>query len=128
MGISRSVILVTTHPDTADLYGLALEQAGFAVHCCGEPVQALMPFEPHAPLAVVVHFRPKDDPLQIGGSLRRAWPQAVLLGLFSMQLPVAALKTVLETFDDVVMIPCSPDALIARLARLEVSRRNTSSA
>ncbi|HSL21843.1 MAG TPA: hypothetical protein VK886_09920 [Vicinamibacterales bacterium] len=119
---------MTAHPDTADLYGLALEQAGFAVLSCNEPQQALAPRDLHAPLAIVVHFRPKDDPLQIGGSLRRAWPQAVLLGLFSMQLPVTALKNVLETFDDVVMIPCSPDALISRLARLEVGRRNQNSA
>jgi hypothetical protein len=43
-------------------------------------------------------------------------------------LPVALLKHVLDHFDDVIMIPCSPDALVARVMRLQEKKRKQMSA
>lgn len=125
MGESRPpVLLVTSHPDTAELYGFALEHAGFSVRCVPETDEAVDTCRAAPPLAVIVHFRPRHDPLAVGTALRQASVHAALLGLFSMQLPISTLSKVLESFDDVVMIPCAPDALVDRLTRV-VQRKRT---
>lgn len=117
------VLLVTSHADTAELYGFALEHAGFSVRCVPETDEAVDTCRATPPLAVIVHFRPKHDPLAVGSALRQASIQPALLGLFSMRLPIATLTKVLESFDDVVMIPCSPDTLIERLTKVMERRR-----
>jgi hypothetical protein len=62
---------------------------------------------------------PQHDAVALGALLREGRPDTVLVGLFSMQLPMSALKQLLEVFDDIVLIPCAPDALVSRIKRLE---------
>lgn len=128
MGNGRSVIFVSNHEDTADLYAFALEQAGYAPHCSPDIHAALTVLGSSAPLAVIVHLLPRHDPAAIGALLRQGRSATVLIGLLSMQLPVETLTHVLEVFDDVVLIPCSPDALVARVAKLEQAKRRQQSA
>jgi DNA-binding response OmpR family regulator len=117
-----SVVLVSNHEDTADLYSYALEEAGFAVACASDHLAALDSIAGAQPLAVVVHLFPYDDPLAIGTLLRRRAPDIVLVGLVSVQLSIATLRAALTIFDDVVMIPCAPDALVDHVRRLEKKR------
>lgn len=121
-------MIVTTHADTAELYAFALEHAGFAVRCVPTPDEAVPACLDTPPMAVVIHVSPRVNAEAIGTALRRASPSTALIGLFSMQLPMTSLKTVLDAFDDVVMIPCSPDALVARLGRLLERKRRQASA
>jgi DNA-binding response OmpR family regulator len=118
------ILLISRHADTRDLYGYALEQAGFA--CKGIPSipDAVAQARQASPAALVVQLHPSDDPAEIGQQIREAVPRAALIGLVSMQLPVSTLKQVLASFDDVVLIPCSPDALVARLTRLLRTRNS----
>jgi DNA-binding response OmpR family regulator len=118
VGDPRCVLLVTNHPDTADLYAFALNRAGFTVTSAATPGEALKTCHDAPPDAVIVHFAPAENPAKIGESLRQSNPHMILIGLFSMQLPMTALQHVLQTFDDVILIPCPPDALVTRLQRL----------
>lgn len=125
----RAVLLVSNHPDTVELYAFALEHAGFSCRGIRTTAEALASARQSAPLAIVLHIHPSEDPAEVGRSLRQAAPLAALIGLFSMQLPLASLKHVLQSFDDVLLIPCSPDALVARLLTLlETKRRRQESA
>jgi DNA-binding response OmpR family regulator len=121
-------MLVTDHDDTAELYTLALEHAGFAVQRFHEPAEVVRASRTTPPLAVVVHFSPRQDPAAVGVTLRSVGFRTVLLGLFSIQLPLTALRDVLETFDDVIMIPCSPEALVTRIVRLGERKAKQASA
>jgi DNA-binding response OmpR family regulator len=116
------VVLVSNHEDTADLYTYALEEAGYAVTCASDHLAALDSIARARPLAVVVHLFPYDDPLAIGALLRRRAPGIVLVGLVSVQLSMAILRAALTIFDDVVMIPCAPDALVDHVKRLDKKR------
>lgn len=128
MGEQRLVLLVTEHDDTAELYQLGLEQAGFLVQRCGAVEEATDVCRLSAPTAIVVHFTPRHDPAAAGVLLRAGNPRAVLIGLFSIQLPLASLRRVLDTFDDVIIIPCTPDALVARVVRLKERKQKQASA
>ena len=128
MAGTRPVVFVSNHQDTADLYAFALEEAGFAVVCAPDIASALAVIGAEPPTAIVVHFVPRNDPAAIGALLRQGRPGTVLFGLFSIQLPVKTLETVLAYFDDVVLIPCAPDALVTRLMRLEEMKRPQESA
>jgi DNA-binding response OmpR family regulator len=123
----QPVLLISRHADTRDLYGYALEEAGFT--CKGIPSipDAMVQARETSPAALVVQLHPTDDPAEIGLKMREAVPRAALIGLVSMQLPVSTLKQVLGSFDDVVLIPCSPDALVARLNRLLRTRNRQES-
>jgi DNA-binding response OmpR family regulator len=125
---ARGVLLVSGHPDTAELYTCALEQAGF--ECTGTRTadEAVAVARSTRPLAVILHVHPNQDPAAIGVSLRQAAPAAALIGLVSMPLPPPRLKEVLRSFDDVVLIPCTPDALIVRVTRLVERKRRQESA
>jgi DNA-binding response OmpR family regulator len=72
-----------------------------------------------APLAIIVQIMPHHDAAALGAMLREGRPDTMLVGLFSIQLSVTTLKTLLQVFDDVVLIPCAPDALVARIRKLE---------
>lgn len=128
MANARRVVFVSNHQDTAELYALALEAAGFSVECASDTAAALAVMGPTTPVAVVVHVLPRNDPAAIGALLRQGRPGTVLIGLFSIQLPVATLAAVLKFFDDVVLIPCAPDALVSRVVRLEEMKRRQESA
>jgi DNA-binding response OmpR family regulator len=121
-------MLVTPHDDTAELYRFALERAGYAVERCRTPQEALEAGRHITPLAIVVHFTPRENPAAIGAALRSLSLRTVLVGLFSIQLQMSALRQVLETFDDVIMIPCTPDALVARVVGLEERKQKQASA
>jgi DNA-binding response OmpR family regulator len=122
------VLLVSRHSDTRELYGYALGQAGFACRGVASLADAVTDAGQVASNAVIVQLHPTDDPAEVGRAVRQAVPRAALIGLVSMQLPVATLKQVLGTFDDVVLIPCSPDALVARVTRLLRTRKRQESA
>lgn len=115
MGDTPRVFFVTSHQDTAELYGFALEHAGFATRWLKSPAQAVEACRADPPTAAVVHFAPVDDPLGVSVALRQACGRATLIGLFSMVLPSSTLKQVLGNLNDVLMIPCSPDRLVSRL-------------
>ena len=122
------VILVTGHDDTAELYRFALERAGYDVQRYISPRDAVEACRGIAPLAVIVHFTPREDPATVGAAFRSIGLRTVLVGLFSIQLSISALRQVLETFDDVIMIPCAPDALVAHVVRLEERKQKQASA
>ncbi len=128
MAGTRPVVFVSNHQDTADLYAFALEEAGFAVVCAPDVASALAVIGADMPTAIVVHFMPRNDPAAIGALLRQGRAGTVLIGLFSIQLPVKTLETVLSYLDDVVLIPCPPDALVSRLMQLEEMKRPQESA
>ncbi len=128
MGEVRLVMLVTGHDDTAELYRFALERSGYSVQRYRTPPDAVAACRRTTPLAVVVHFAPREDAVATGAALRSISLRTVLVGLFSIQLPMSALAQVLETFDDVIMIPCAPDALVTRVARLEERKQRQASA
>lgn len=121
-------MLVTDHDDTADLYRFALEQADFSVQRYVTIDESVVASRTSAPLAIVVHCTPRHDPAAVGAVLRACNPRAVLIGLFSIQLPLTLLKRVLDHFDDVIVIPCSPDALVTRVMRLQEKKRKQISA
>ncbi len=121
-------MLVTGHDDTAELYRFALERAGYAVRRYRAPQDAVEDCSRIAPFAVVVHFTPREDPTAVGVALRSISLRTILVGLFSIQLPISALHRVLETFDDVVMIPCTPDALVGHIVRLQERKQKQASA
>lgn len=125
---ARRVFFVSGHPDTAELYATALEQAGFRCIGISSAEQAVATARQAPPLAVVLHVHPNQDPAAIGLRLRQAAPGAALIGLFSMQPPTPRLKDVLRSFDDVMMIPCSPDSLVVRVLRLVEGKRREESA
>ena len=118
MGDPRRVVLVTNHPDTAELYAFGLERAEFAVTPVTSTREAVRICRAAPPDAVIVHFAPAENPAEVGATLRQSNPEMILIGLFSMRLPMTTLQQVLKTFDDVILIPCPPDALVARLQRL----------
>ncbi len=122
------MVFVSNHQDTAELYALALEAAGFAVACAPDVAAALALIDTIPPAAIIVHFLPRNDPAAIGALLRQGRPATVLIGLFSIHLPVATLQKVLASFDDVALIPCSPDTLVSRLLRLEEIKQRQQSA
>lgn len=124
----RLVILVTEHDDTAELYQLALEHAAFRVTRCRAIEEAEAACRARRPIAIVVHFAPRHDPVAAGSLLRAENPQAVLIGLFSIQLSQESLKGVLDKFDDAIVIPCSPDALVTRIVRLHQRKEGQASA
>lgn len=128
MGETRLVTLVTDHDDTADLYRLALEQAEFKVERCTSIDAAVDICRSRASMAIVVHITPRHDPASAGLMLRSANPGAILIGLFSIQLPLSTLRDVLDQFDDVIMIPCVPEALVGRIVRLQERKRRQASA
>lgn len=128
MGEVRLVTLVTDHDDTAELYSLALGRAGFDVARCTSIDAAVEACRARSPLAVVVHFTPRHDAASVGSVLRAGNPGTVLIGLFSIQLPLSTLRQVLDHFDDVIMIPCAPEALVARIVRLQERKRRQASA
>jgi DNA-binding response OmpR family regulator len=125
---ARGVLLVSGHPDTAELYACAFEQAGFLCTGTRTEDEALAAARNATPAAVILHVHPNQDPAAIGVALRRAAPGAALIGLFSMRLPPPRLKEVLRSFDDVVLIPCPPDALVLRVMRLVERKRREESA
>jgi DNA-binding response OmpR family regulator len=116
VGDTPRVFFVTGHQDTAELYGFALEHAGFAVRWLKSPAQAIEACRADPPAAAIVHFAPIDNPVDISLALRPASGRAALIGLFSMTLPSVTLKQVIGTLNDVLMIPCSPDRLVSRLS------------
>ena len=118
MGVPRCVLLVTNHPDTAELYAFALERAGFTVNTAANPREAVRACQDAPPDVTVVHFAPAENPTDVGRTLRESSAEMILIGLFSMQLPVTTLQQLLHFFDDVILIPCPPDALVDRLQRL----------
>lgn len=124
----RIVLFVSNHADTADLYSYALEQAGYRVKCVADMHAAITAAGTPIPLAIVVHLLPRHDPVAVGALLRQGRPSTVIIGLISMQLSIDALKRVLGVFDDVVMIPCTPDALVSRVVGLERVKRRQASA
>ena len=118
MAVPRCVLLVTNHPDTAELYAFALERAGFTVNTAANAGEAIRACHDAPPDATVVHFAPAENPGEVGKALRQANVKMILIGLFSMQLPMTTLQQILEIFDDVILIPCPPDALVNRVRRL----------
>lgn len=118
MGDSRRVLLVISHGDTADLYTIALENAGYQVARAPRLSDAARACRDTTCDAVIVNVLPRDDASRMGAAFRDARPGLVLIGLLSMQLPLATLEEVLRVFDEVVLIPCAPDALVSRLDRL----------
>jgi DNA-binding response OmpR family regulator len=124
----RGVILVTDHEDTAELYRLALEHAGYSVQRCLTANDAVDACAVSAPLAIVVHFTPRHDAAATGAMLRSHNPGSVLIGLFSIQLQLSTLRDVLDHFDDVIMIPCVPETLVSRIVRLQERKRRQASA
>jgi DNA-binding response OmpR family regulator len=121
-------MLVTDHDDTAELYRPGLENASFAVQRCETIDEAIAACHACKPLAIVVHFTPRHDASTVGAALRSGNPGAVLIGLFSIQLSLGSLKTVLEDFDDVILIPCAPEALVARVVGLHEKKERMASA
>lgn len=128
VGEVRLVLLVTGHDDTAELYRFALERAGYAVERYRTPVEAVEACRSLAPVAIVVHFTPRENPTAVGAAFRSLTLRTVLVGLFSIQLPISALRQVLESFDDVIMIPCTPDALVSHVVRLQERKQKQASA
>jgi DNA-binding response OmpR family regulator len=126
VGDTPRVFFVTSHQDTAELYGFALEHAGFATRWLKSPAHAVEACRADPPAAAVVHFAPVDDPLDVSQALRAACGRGALIGLFSMALPAATLKQVLGNLNDVLMIPCSPDRLVSRLTFIIEHQSHTS--
>lgn len=102
---------------------MALERADFSTARCRTVDEAVEACRAAAPIAIVVHFAPRHDPATVGSVLRAGNPGSVLIGLFSIQLSLSTLKHVLDNFDDVIMIPCAPEALVARVMRLQERKR-----
>jgi DNA-binding response OmpR family regulator len=127
VGDTPRVFFVTGHQDTAELYGFALEHAGFAVRWLKSPAHAVEACRADPPAAAVVHFAPvrRSGRCQPGPASRPA-AAAALIGLFSMALPAATLKQVLGNLNDVLMIPCSPDRLVSRLSFIIEHQSHTS--
>jgi DNA-binding response OmpR family regulator len=125
VGDRPSVLLVSNHPDTAELYAYALDLAGFEVHCSEDPHGTPVPPISATPIAVIMHLLPRHDPLAVGALLRQRAPGAMLIGLISVRLRPETLDSMLAIFDDVVMIPCMPDALVKRLASPKLVRRRS---
>lgn len=73
---------------------------------------------------VVVLIGPSDDAVAIGRALREepGSADATLLALSSVQHRTDTLREVLQNFDDEMLIPCTPDALMQRIAALSRER------
>jgi DNA-binding response OmpR family regulator len=123
LGTRPDVLLVSNHPDTAEVYSSALEAAGFSVLCAPDVEAALAVIGPDAPRGIIVDLLPRQDPVALGAMLREGRPATFLVGLLSMEIPLSALKPVLDVFDDVVLVPCSPEALVVRLLKLDRTRQ-----
>lgn len=128
MGQTRPVTLITEHDDTAELYRLVLEQAGFRTERFDTVDRAVSAPRSQPPAAIIVQFTPRQDPAAVGRILRSSNPDVVLIGLFSIQLPLSTLRHVLHHFDDVIMIPCTPEALVAHVVRLQERKNRQASA
>jgi DNA-binding response OmpR family regulator len=124
----RTVLFVSNHPDTAELYSFALKHAGFDCVCVETAQAAVALSRETIPGAIVLHLHPNEGPEEIGSALRQNAPGTALIGLFSVQLSSARLKQILRSFDDALLIPCTPDALVARVVRLMETRRRQESA
>jgi DNA-binding response OmpR family regulator len=128
VGERRVVLFVSNHPDTAELYAYALEDAGFSVQCAADIEAALAVIGSDVPSVIIVHLLPRQNPTTIGAQLRKGRSSAVLIGLMSVQLPLASLKPMLDVFDDVVLIPCTPEALVGHVIKLEQEKPRRSPA
>ncbi len=118
------VLLVCGHADTADLYKSALEYAGIATTVTPTQSEALGLLKEQHASAVVVLIGPADDPVTIGREFRQqpGSAAATLVALSSVQHRHDTLRELLENFDDEVMIPCTPSALIERITAIARDR------
>lgn len=118
------VLLVCGHADTADLYKSALEHAGMATSVTQTPDAAIALLKERQASTVVVLIGPSDDAVAIGRALREepGSADATLLALSSVQHRTDTLREVLQNFDDEMLIPCTPDALMQRIAALSRER------
>ena len=126
---SIPVLLVCDHPDTADLYQSALEYGGFRTSVARTPAEAVALMRQEHADAVVVLIGPGDDPVAIGRAFR-AEPgsaAATLVALSSVQHAKETLRAALQSFDDAMLIPCTPETLIARISEIakEKNRETT---
>jgi DNA-binding response OmpR family regulator len=114
------VLLVCGHADTADLYKSALEHAGIATAVTPTPDEALAVLQEQPASTIVVLIGPNDDPVAIGRALREqpGSAAATLLALSSVPHRKDTLRDLLDHFDDELLIPCTPETLMARISAI----------
>lgn len=123
----KRVLVVDDYPDAIEVWKLLLEASGYGVATATDGASALRVAAQHRPDAVVVDLQLPDVPgLELARMLReQTAPAARLIALTGRAITPELEQQLVQVFDDVLVKPCEPSDLLARIEGTIPSRNAT---
>lgn len=117
---AKQVLLVDDYPDALEVWTFFLEASGYTVITASTGQAALQQAHERAPDAIVLDLQLPDMPgLEVGRRLRMhsATGRSTLIALTGRALTPELEEQLHGVFDAVLIKPCEPDELLARIER-----------